>query len=127
MKRDMDLIRMILFRIEEEVDNTVEYDLSIEGFSLDQVAYHCSILYNGGYIKEYKASYAEDEIDSFLIGGLTWSGHEFLEVIRNDTVWIKTKETVKKEGLSLAIEVIKKIASAILDEMTKVAIKKMML
>jgi len=52
MKRDMELIRKILFKIEEEVDNLTVYDLEVDGYSMDQVTYHCSLLYDGGTINE---------------------------------------------------------------------------
>ena len=45
MQRDMELIRKILFKIEDTVDNVAEYNLEIEGYTMGQVAYHCSILY----------------------------------------------------------------------------------
>ena len=57
MQRDMELVRKILFKIEESVDNVACNNLKIEGYSMDQVAYHCSILYEGGYIYDYKAQY----------------------------------------------------------------------
>ena len=38
MKRDMDLCRKILFKIEELYDSTAIYNLEIEGYTRSQVA-----------------------------------------------------------------------------------------
>ena len=103
MKRDMELVRKILFKIEETVDNVAKFNIEIESYTMEQVAYHCSILYEGGYISNYKAQYADGGIYSFSVGRLTWEGHEFLDKIREDTIWNKTKETIKTKGLPLCL------------------------
>lgn len=123
MKRDMELIRKTLFKIEEEVGTTVKFNIEIEGYTMDQVAYHCSLLYDGGLIKDYKAQYGSGELSMFSVSGLTWKGHEFLDTIRNDTVWKKTKDTIVKRGLSTTVEVIKNVATEFLSILTKSAIE----
>ena len=42
--------------------------------------------------------------------GLTWQGHEFLDAVRNDTVWRKTTALIKEKGGSVPFEVIKALA-----------------
>ncbi len=123
MKRDMDLVRKILFKIEEEVDNKAKFGLTIDGYTMEQVAYHCSILYGEGYIKSYKALYGDGEIRNFGVSGLTWSGHELLDKIRSENVWNKTKEVIKSKGLPMVVDVIKDIATAIITSMTQAAIQ----
>lgn len=114
MKRDMELIRKILFKIEETIDNVAKYNLEIEGYTMEQVAYHCSILYEGGYIHAYKGEYGGDGLYSFGVGRLTWEGHEFLDKIREDTIWKKTKDTIYKQGLPFVFDVVKSVSSAII-------------
>ncbi|MDU6263730.1 MAG: DUF2513 domain-containing protein [Anaerocolumna aminovalerica] len=123
MKRDMDLVRKILFKIEEEVDNKPKFDLTIDEYTMDQVAYHCSILYDGGYIKNYKSLGCGEGLVSFGVSGLTWSGHELLDKISNENVWNKTKQVVKNKGLPMVVDVIKDIATAIITSMTQAAIQ----
>ncbi len=38
---------------------------------------------------------------------LTWGGHDFLDAIRNDDVWSKTKSTVQEKVGSATFEVVK--------------------
>ena len=44
MKRDMDLIRKILFEIEAKKPFEMIHNLSIEGYDKQEVAYHCEML-----------------------------------------------------------------------------------
>lgn len=119
MKRDMELIRKILFKIEDTVANVAEYNLEIEGYTIDQVAYHCSILHEGGYIHVYKGNYAEDGLYSFGVGRLTWEGHEFLDKIREDTIWNKTKSTIADKGLPFVFDIVKSVSSGIITGVIK--------
>ena len=41
---------------------------------------------------------------------LTWQGHEFLDAIRNDTIWNKTKNVVAERGGAIPFELIKELA-----------------
>lgn len=125
MKRDMELCRKILFAIEEEYEDVAICNLSIDGYTMKQVAYHCNVLFDGGYISDYNAQYGDDEIYFFAVGSLTWEGHDFLDKIREDTVWNKTKDTIKSNGLPMILDVIKDVASAIITSMTTAAISGM--
>ena len=113
MKRDMDLVRRILFEVEKLPPLTARR-IEIEGYSMNEVAYHCEMLYRYGLIKRYHG----DEIDQldgvidFWAEDLTWQGHDFLEKIREDTVWNKTKRVMKDKGLPFVLETINIIASS---------------
>ena len=114
MQRDMELVRKILFKIEESVDNVACNNLKIEGYSMDQVAYHCSILYEGGYIYDYKAQYCGNGLYSFGVGRITWEGHEFLDKIRADTILKKTKDSIKDKGLTLVFDIVKSVSTEVI-------------
>lgn len=121
MQRDMDLIRKILIAIEKEyVDVWLDYDdLKIDGYDFKTVGYHCSILYDAGFVYDYKGQYADSELYYFGVGRLTWEGHDFLDKIRNDGIWNKTKTTILGKGLPFAIDVIKEVATAITTAMVQ--------
>ena len=114
MKRDMDLVRLILLEIEDKYRSTAIYDLAIDGYYTEMVAYHCKILYEAGLISNYKAQYADNEIYVFGVGSLTWDGNDFLEKIRDDSQWKKVKETITKKGLPLVVDTIKSVANALI-------------
>ena len=47
----------------------------------------------------------------FLVTRLTWKGHEFLDTIRSDTVWEKTKKSFLNKGISMTFELVKSVAT----------------
>lgn len=123
MKRDMELCRKILFKIEKEYVDTALIDLKIDGYTTEEVADHCKLLYEAGLVSDYKSQYANGHIYIFNVGSLTWEGHDFLDKIREDTVWHKTKEVITKKGLPMVLKVVESIASTIIASMTEGAIK----
>lgn len=54
MKRDMDLVRKILLKIEEDYVSTAVYNIKIDGYSDEQIAYHCKILYETTFMQFIK-------------------------------------------------------------------------
>ena len=123
MKRDMDLCRKILFAIEEQYVDTALYGLEVEGYSIQQVAYHCKILHDAGLISNYKGYFASNRLYDFAVGSLTWDGHEFLDKIRQDTIWNKTKDVITQKGLPMVLDVVKEISQSIVATMVQGAIK----
>ncbi|MFR0883261.1 MAG: DUF2513 domain-containing protein [Christensenellales bacterium] len=112
MKRDMELVRLILLKIEEEYRSTAIYDLKIDGYDMETTAYHCKILHEAGLISDYGSQYADGQIWSFGVGCLTWEGNDFLDKIRDNSQWKKVKDTITQKGLPLIIETIKTISTA---------------
>lgn len=112
MKRDMELVRLFLLKIEEEYRSTPIYNLNISGYDMETVAYHCKILKEAGLIFDYAAQYADNSLWSFSVGSLTWVGNDFLDKIRENSQWKKIKETIAQKGLPLLIDTIKTVSSA---------------
>lgn len=123
MKRDMELCRKILFIIEEQYVDTALYGIEIAGYTMEEVAYHCKILYDGGLISDYAAQIADDQICDFGVGSLTWEGHDLLDKIREDTIWNKTKGVIKDKVLPMTLDVVKDVASAIITATVQGTIK----
>ena len=123
MKRDMELCRKILLAIEEQYVDTALYGLEVEGYSMQQVAYHCKILHDAGLISNYKGYFASNRLYDFAVGSLTWDGHEFLDKIRQDTIWNKTKDVITQKGLPMVLDVVKEISQSIVATMVQGAIK----
>jgi len=65
-------------------------------------------------IKGYNAQYAGDELYVLGLTSLTWEGHDYLDKIRSDTVWNKTKSVISQNGLPFIIDTVKDIASGII-------------
>ena len=50
----------------------------------------------------------------FDVGSLAWKGHDFLDKIREDTVWKKTKQVIAQKGLPMILGVIKDVSTIII-------------
>jgi DNA-binding transcriptional ArsR family regulator len=112
MKRDLDLVRLILIRAEEAEDFTLRSSaFAAEGYDERTVARHFELLEEAGLIE---VNLLRTETLGALKGQLerlTWDGHEFLDATRNETVWSRTKELVKAKGGGASFEVVKALAT----------------
>jgi hypothetical protein len=118
MKRDLDLIREILLKIEQDIGlsnkrYSFQFDnqkMVIDGYNDEQVYGHIVMLIESPFVEGLR--YQSGEIE---IKGLTWDGREFLDAIRDAGGWKKTKETAQKiggAGLSFVWDVAKALLKA---------------
>jgi len=121
MKRDIDLMRKILLTIEQtyQAGQGNLSNLKIDGYDMPTVAEHCDLLYQQDLIKNYRASYGDDVIQNFAVGNLTAKGYEYLELIRNDRVWEKTKAQIEKEDRPKTVDEIARVAGVFIGNMFK--------
>src|SRR4030065_2042015 len=96
MKRDMELVRLILAKMEEQPTYPSHPDLKDSGYSVEEIHYHYALLTEAGLIIAIDASGGKNL--TFIPQRLTWQGHEFLEATKNNDAWSKTKEIMAKSG-----------------------------
>jgi hypothetical protein len=93
MKRDMDLIRRMLLWVEaEDLEPLQDVDGKI-------LSFHAALLEEAGLVKAY-ITYSAEEPSGFVIHRITWAGYEFLESIRDKTIWEKAQKYILKPGAS---------------------------
>ncbi len=99
MKRDMDLIREILFRLEEigEGESTLP-PLSDLGYSREKIGYHNYLLVDADLAFGYTVGRDSDVLPLCEVRALTWDGHEFLDAARDDARWFKAKSVLTGVG-----------------------------
>ena len=122
MKRDIDLVRKLLLYVEDKTGtNTLDSTtLSVQGHDRLEVGYHIRLLADAGLLNYIDGSAMGDDVPNYLIEGLTWRGHDFVDSIRDNTVWKRTKEALKPVG-AVSIEVIASVATKIIKEIAGVA------
>lgn len=98
MKRNMDLIRDLLILIEEQDKDSRELKLPPE-MDRTVAVYHLNLMEQAGFTTN-NIQYADNK-PLWINSKLTWDGHDFLDSIKNDTVWNKTKEAIKSKGLEI--------------------------
>lgn len=116
MKRNWDLIRSILLKLESQAEarGSLSPD-GFTGFDSEAVSYHFKLLQSAGLIEAIDYS-SLNEL-SLVARSLTWQGHELLDKIRNDTVWNSLKTTIKSKSLDLSLDTIKQVAQTIISQM----------
>ena len=112
MKRDWDVVRKILLKLEELEDTSSQLEPDkINGSDEETVSYHMHLLDQAGLIKA-KCS-GRNPLNCVALS-LTWKGHEFLDKIRQDTVWNQVKKAAREKSISLSIDVIASLADRVI-------------
>lgn len=111
MKRDMDLARLILLRLEEQENYHDDISQEFEGYTQEQVGYHIMLLHEAGLLFAIDASGNQDL--QWFPQRLTWQGHEFLDSARDNKIWNKAKEIMAKTG-GFAFEIAKPLLTSLL-------------
>ena len=117
MKRDFELIRSLLFLFENKPDSAMLEHPEIDGFDEFQVAYHCRLLNDIGFLRcEPITSSTSNRVVRVLPFELTWEGHEFLDKIRADTTWNKIKTYAREKGVTLSFSVVTTLAKKLVTD-----------
>lgn len=110
VKRDMDLIRDILLKVEEDPSMNgftfKTYDTKdFEGHSEPEIIYHINLLFEVGFIDGARSLNPLPAISR-----LTWQGHEFIAATKDPRIWASVKERLKglpDVGISVIFEIAK--------------------
>ena len=117
MKRDMDLIRNLLFFIEDGENRDVAFYTIRNEFTKELneevIELHIDIL------KDKNLITISDEHHLGEVYRLTSEGFDFIETIRDDKIWLKAKNIVKKETAGLSFEMLKITLATLVKEIIK--------
>jgi Hypothetical protein (DUF2513) len=112
MKRDMDLIRELLLKLEawpvrrgDLVLVTPDArEIAVEGYDLDQIDYHLEQIRSAGLI-----DFADARPGAIAFRMLTPAGHDFLDSVRDPIIWEKTKKGAEGAG-GFTVDLLKDLA-----------------
>jgi Hypothetical protein (DUF2513) len=122
MKRDMDLIRELMLKLEALPVPLTELKVldgnaaavQVDGYTTEQIDYHLLLLEQAGFIH---GGGMENFGMRFGPGigfqSLTWAGHDFLDSVRDPDVWDRTKQVASAAGgftVDLLVSVAKSLA-----------------
>ncbi len=115
MKRDMDLVRDILLKVEGADDQLylASFSEECERWSRPMVAYHVELLCSQGLIDGSVQRSGSGKPLEPTVSGLTWSGQDFLDAVRDRRVWDRAREGIAKTVGSATFDVVKAFCSAI--------------
>lgn len=116
MKRDMELVRKILFYIEDSYTPGQEFirEIIIDGYEPEIISEHIALIYEAGLVQDIKEMRMLRAPVSYWVGNLSNEGYDLLDKIRNDTIWNKTKDVIKTKGLPFMINTIKTVSNAVI-------------
>lgn len=121
MKLDHNCVRSILLELEETL--TLNDVLSLhqmknfktfEKFGHETSVYTLTKLIEAEFLKG-SVPVGDNEIIDVLVGSITWEGHQFLDNIRDNDVWSKTKDSVKSLS-SVSLSVLSSVATSVINK-----------
>lgn len=117
MKRDMDLVREILMRVESFPNYPVGQRIAISEHSEEEINYHIFLLHDAGLIQGN--TNFKGQIDPRFVHSLTWKGCEFLEAAKDNTRWNETKKQLGKIGANVFEIMFRVLVESALKEITR--------
>lgn len=112
MKRDMDLVREILATLEQHAHGYAPRELKIEGYSEEQLGFHIHVMIDGGLLHGAEVTPLASKSPQSLPTSITWAGYDFLALSKSESVWERAKNTIRREGVGVSFELLKKILAA---------------
>ena len=106
MKRDMDLCRDILLKLEDEPFDPGLVKVEISGKTEEEISYHLMLLNQAGLVKAVDLLNSTQRM-KWRAMFLTWDGHEFLEASRNQGIWDRTKKAIADKSVGMSFEIVK--------------------
>jgi hypothetical protein len=113
LTRDMDLIRELLLKLENlplgpgamAILTGHEPEITVDGYSGDQIEYHLVLLKEAGFIECLRTQ----PMEGVTFRRLSWHGHDFLDSVRSPEVWNKTKKGAEAAG-GFTVDLLKDLA-----------------
>lgn len=115
MKRDMDLIRSLALRLEENdesvnVASEMAAGLDLPGYTNRQVDEHLLIMREADLLDGEREMRLHGTVDWINLR-LTWHSHEFLAAARNDAIWKQATGKVSSKVGSVTLDVLTRVLS----------------
>ena len=108
MRRDMNLVKLILEKIEQECDDTSGCSISPNCFpeyTASDVHGHARLIIERGLATGTMTRAGA------RIANLTWEGHDFLDNSRNSTVWQTTMKAAGDLSFGVFFKVLENVAT----------------
>lgn len=119
MRRDLDLVRDILLFFDQREsisvmnDQDIQGELAFEGFTFQEVAYHLRLMAQANLLVcEVIKSSTSDRIVKVYPFELSWDGHEFLQLSKDNSRWQNLKRQVGDGFKGVTFEIVKALLTA---------------
>lgn len=113
MKRNLELVRLLLLEVEKADAPINGFDLAGNPYSLNEIGYHVEMLAAQGLLDAKVERTWGGAYINVVINGLTWDGCDYLDAIRNDRVWSKVVHAISSTVGTTTLSVVKQIAEKV--------------
>jgi len=110
----MELIRKLALAIEDFPSGYAPDDLTIDGFTKEQIGYHAHLMIQAGLATGYDVTTMESHSPEAMLTSLTWDGYEFIEMARDETRWKKAMGIVEEKGGSVTLSVLTQVLTELM-------------
>lgn len=110
MRRDLDLVRAILKTCADSTEPVTMGTFTDDTHTAPLVAYHIDIMQEAGLIDATIIRDINGRTVHATIDSLTWQGNDFLDAVRSDSLWAKTKQRIAATFGSVSFDVVKALA-----------------
>lgn len=108
MKKDLDLIRKIFFKLEEfpyQIQKDYNYKIEFEGYTKEKINFHLQLMKQAKFIdgiihKSVINKHLEVRYETLEI---TWEGYDFFNSIRDNKIWNTFKKKFGNGELPFSI------------------------
>ncbi len=107
----MNLIRLQLLEVEGEDPKP-----NLKQYTEEQQVYHMTLCIEAGLVDGVIVNNSDGYPAATSAIRLTWTGHEFLDAARNETVWNKAKERIKKSGVEVTVSILQDLLKELLKQ-----------
>ena len=111
MKRDVDLFRTILLFVENAPSGFAP-TIVLDGYSGAEIGYHAHLLIDAGLARGVDVTNLGSTATESLITNLTWAGHEFAELARDQSRWEQAMSSLRAEGRGVTFDELKRLLSS---------------
>lgn len=107
MKRDMDIIRLLLLQQEtgEDPPELKQYDEKL-------VVHNIALMLDAGFVEGEVIVDQTGTPTAAIIIRMKWAGHDFLDSTRDPSIWNKAKDKVLKPGISWTFSILTEFLKA---------------
>ena len=110
MERNWDTIRELLLNSESLKPDTALVLSDFDPKRGHEISYHVVLLEEAGLINASITPTFGGGPTHFHVYRLTWQGHELLDAIRKESIWIKTKSSIIEKGGAMTLDIVKSVA-----------------
>lgn len=110
MKRDMELVRLILQTVEDHDHGFAPREIVLDGYDQEAIGYHSYLIIDAGLAEGTKVTNRASKTPCWRIRNLCSKGHDFLDASREPKRWNKAKEALGNATIGAYLGLLEKLA-----------------